>query len=237
MTLLNSVRTPISRAKRHKFGFEGILAVLMGFIACSSSAEARVIYGTDDRADPFDWLAQGRDSEIARLARSTAVQVIDDQLSWESAQGIYRLSGQSLSQRTLGQGLSLCPGERFANQRTSGFCSATLIAPNRILTAGHCLSEGPGVHPEQQCAHARFLFGYEAHSAQDPGTTQFLPEQVYSCKSIVRLSYDGTGETTSVPDFAIVELDRDVSGVAPVALDDRLVRFGLGMLASRVGVR
>ena len=45
----------------------------------------------------------------------------------------------------------MCPDERFAAQPANADCSATLIAPDIMLTAGHCINS---------CGDSRFVFDY-----------------------------------------------------------------------------
>ncbi|WP_320671324.1 S1 family peptidase [Patulibacter defluvii] len=86
-------------------------------------------------------------------------------------------------------------------------CTATLVAPDRLLTAGHCASHvDPGVTrvriggaayvAARVARHPRFRYQLPAYPAQ--------PDH----------------------DLAIVELDRPVPDIAPVALSTRPVRRG-----------
>ncbi|WP_413559124.1 trypsin-like serine peptidase [Bdellovibrio sp. HCB209] len=87
----------------------------------------------------------------------------------------------------------LCSDERFQEQRLIGYCSGVLVAPNKVLTAAHCMQGS------SRCENARFVFG-AFNGAQN------LP--IHSCKQVVAID--------SKLDYAIVELDRDVQNVTPV---------------------
>lgn len=96
---------------------------------------------------------------------------------------------------TLKEMYPLCKDERFQDQRLIGYCSGVLIAPNKVLTAAHCMQES------SRCENARFAFG--AFSG-----VQNLP--IYSCSKVLTLDRK--------MDFAVVELDRDVENVLPVKI-------------------
>ncbi len=108
-------------------------------------------------------------------------------------------------------GATFCEGERFVDQPNPGMCSGFLIAPDLLVTAGHCV-EVPGF-----CEEFRWVFGF----ASGPRGVAPIPERnVYGCKRVV-------SNLLSMPlglDYAIVQLDRRVSDRTPVAVaeDSRL---------------
>ncbi|WP_413582969.1 trypsin-like serine peptidase [Bdellovibrio sp. HCB288] len=89
----------------------------------------------------------------------------------------------------------LCANERFQEQRLVGHCSGVLIAPNKVLTAAHCMQNS------NSCPNARFVFG--AHN-----TASNLI--IYSCSRVLSLDIK--------MDFAIVELDQAAEGVRPAQI-------------------
>lgn len=103
---------------------------------------------------------------------------------------------------SLGDLYPLCKDERFQEQKAIGFCSGVLIAPNKVLTAAHCMQE------TTRCETSRFVFG--AYNG-----VQNLA--IYTCKKVVDLDRK--------LDYAIVELDREVVGVAPVKVASRFDLF------------
>ena len=78
---------------------------------------------------------------------------------------------------TLGAYYDLCDDERFFSQPTPGFCSGTLIAPDLILTAGHCMNNPNG------CAGTVFVFNY--HMVDSVALEPITVDDIFACQSIV----------------------------------------------------
>lgn len=117
----------------------------------------------------------------------------------------------------------LCPEEPFGHEPVfPAACSAFLVAPDVVVTAGHCLRRA------DMCPAVAFAFGvaYDGPS-RDPG--QLRPDDVYFCREILEQVAGREG-----PDYAIVRLDRPVAGRAPLPLrrsgriaeDEELVLIG-----------
>lgn len=170
------------------------------------TAEQPVIYGEDDREDVVghpnaDLRAIATDSAVALVARA-AVQVSGQQVSFATS--------------TLGESQNLCGDERFTQQPAAAFCSGSLIAPNLVMTAGHCVSPEPGA-----CAGMFFVFGYQAASPESGSLASISTDDLYSCRQVLAHA-EGTEGNASL-DYAIVELDRPVAGRQPAT-----VRAGQG---------
>ncbi len=166
--------------------------------AARASFDPKVIYGPDDRMD-YGVAAKNVPSVIPILDASVAL--------FEKAYVVESENGQlKLATQTLGQKLSLCPGEKFSNQETGAFCSGTLIAPDVVLTAGHCVKEisrDGDIPPVQAVA---FVFGFHATQESDPGNILLPAEQVFYGRAVL----DGALSKTSLEDWGIVRLDRPV---------------------------
>jgi hypothetical protein len=178
--------------KEHALG-RPIVAILGLALALSSLAEqTKVIYGNDDRKDFYQV-----DANTARLADATAILVLPQELI---------VSGNALRLNTVpfGTSLALCPEEPYYTQPTVGHCSAFLIAPQIVLTAGHCMSA------ESSCQSGRFVFGYAMTSATVPNIWEVAPSEVYSCSKILH-TVAGNDD-----DFAVVQLDRPVTHHLPL---------------------
>lgn len=168
------------------------LGIFLSFVVSAHSQQTKVIYGSDDRRDLYQV-----DPATALLADATAIMVLPQELI---------ASGDSLRLNTIpfGESLALCPDEPFYTQPTVGHCSAFLVAPQLVLTAGHCMSN------ESACHSGRFVFGYAMTSETPPTNWQVSPSEVYSCR---RILHTVSGEND---DFAVVELDRPVTKHRPL---------------------
>jgi len=89
-----------------------------------------------------------------------------------------------------------------------------LIAPDLVLTAGHCVSD-------VSCASQRFVFCYQMQS--DGNLAPLTADQVFGCAQVVARTF------LSDIDYALVRLDR--------ALDRPLPKLKVGGLALNMGER
>jgi len=180
--------------KKSLFTFT-ILAVIPNFAnaAAPTRPQANVIYGEDNRADLYQ-----SDSHWATLAHSTVALVKASDLKQLPNNDIeFVLDKYSEQYR-------LCSSERFFEQETLAFCSGSLVGQNLILTAGHCINEN-------SCSSTRFVFDFAIFSEGVlPKST--IKNKIYSCKKIVSHSY------TKTLDYALVELDRNVTDRAPLSI-------------------
>lgn len=157
-----------------------------------SAQQTNVIYGNDDRKDLYEV-----DPATARLADATAVQVLPQELQTNG-------SMTRLGTVPYGTSQALCTSEPFYTQPTIGHCSAFLVAPDILLTAGHCISTA------STCDSARWVFGFGLTSANIPALWQIATSEIYSCEKIIH-TVSGDGD-----DFAVVQLDRPVAHHTPL---------------------
>ncbi|MBI5629314.1 MAG: trypsin-like peptidase domain-containing protein [Elusimicrobia bacterium] len=181
---------------------------ILAFLAVSSAAAAvkaaspvdpEVIYGDDDRKD----LYQIRDPKVLALAGSTVALFEAGDVSLDRGQAL-------LSSSPYGEGMRLCSDEPFYEQGSGAFCSGFLVAPDLVLTAGHCLRS------ESACRSTKFVFGFGIMD-KSIGTPKSVPAgEVYGCKALVGRKEEGRGA-----DWALARLDRAVKKEehAPLALD------------------
>ena len=182
-------------------------ALILVLLATSAvhARENKVIYGLDGRNEVYTY----HDRDVVNVSRSTVALVPSNHVT-ELKNGGVRISGPGY-----GESYNLCRNERFYKQPSGAFCSGFLIAPNKIMTAGHCIRN------EQACADVRFAFDYRMKSSSRVNDT-LSANQVYKCKSIL-----GWKEEDAGADFAIIELDRPVTGRRPLRLaSNRALRRG-----------
>ncbi|MEQ1664263.1 MAG: proprotein convertase P-domain-containing protein [Bdellovibrionales bacterium] len=167
----------------------------------SNGFRAKVIYGSDDRKD----LYQLKDSTLLALADSTVSLIATNDLKENG-----NVTEITTTPYGTSYSLPLCANEPFREQDTAAFCSGFLVAPNIIVTAGHCVrNEGT---PSSDCSTTKFVFGFDLKNAND--RPQSVPNsEVYSCKHIIKSQLDNSGA-----DFSVIELDRPVTNHRPLNL-------------------
>ncbi len=175
-----------------KFSFYiAALTLLAASAVSAGQLGEKVVYGADDRLD----LYQVKDARLLKLADSTVGLFSAENVSMYPDKAV-------LTTESYAAGYNLCKEEPFYEQNTGAFCSGSLVAPDVIMTAGHC------VKTEDACKNTRFVFGFGVKAKG------VLPEtvpagEVYSCVGIIGREQVGTGA-----DWALIRLDRKVTGHA-----------------------
>ena len=99
--------------------------------------------------------------------------------------------------------MRVCKDEKFSEQLAVADCSGFLVAPDIIVTAGHCVVI-PG-----SCEKNLWVFDFDLEQSKVGKTT---PDKVYKCKEIVSVGYESLGKI----DYAVVKLDRPVLDREPL---------------------
>lgn len=155
------------------------------------------IYGEDDRREYF----QSRSRTLRKVARASAVLVEEGDVSSAGDEAV------SLPDETLEEDLPACPTAKFSDQPVPGECSGFLVAPDILVSAGHCIKN------QNECDSTRVAFGFRYDESTDENVTRIPNEQVYSCESIISQEWE-SGEKF---DYGVYRLDRPVEGVEPLA--------------------
>lgn len=187
------------------------LALLVAGCGADESTDAAsdsVIFGVDGRQD-FGAMS----SHDRRFADAVAIHVHTNGLS--CAGGTCSLGTTPFTTEP-GTPTRLCQDVRFRGQKlaTMAQCTAWLVAPDLLATAGHCYDNF-----DFTCQTARYVFGFNAAANGGSEVTSFSSSDVYSCSSIDTLAFNGT--SSSSKDYALVKLDRPVVGRTPL-----IVRLG-----------
>lgn len=164
-------------------------AALRLAVPAAAQVDGQVIYGSDDRID----LYQTENSKLKSLADSTVALVRASSVKAEGA--VSRLDTEPY-----GTGNGLCKEEPFYDQVTAAFCSGSLVAPDIIMTAGHCVTS------QENCAGIKFVFGF-AVTEKDKMPTSVATKDVYGCKQLL-----GREQINDGQDWALIKLDRPVTG-------------------------
>jgi len=181
------------------------------------------IYGEDSRRELNDPSVSEEhralsDSVAMVFQTPTLIDVTEDSV-------IFSTKHMSDKQQAV-SGHPLCESEAFAKQISPGYCSAFLITPQLIATAGHC------VNGHTRCEQMGFAFGY-ALERPDEVPNSVPRDQFYRCESLVGRVYNPFEEQDAIDaqeywyDWAVIKLDRPVTDHKPVVLtpkDERLAR-------------
>lgn len=153
----------------------------------------KVIYGIDDRMDVYE----SSDNLMKELALSTAAQIMDRNLVVEG--DVITIKAETLEES------GICKSERFSQQPAAGNCSGFLVAPDKLVTAGHCLNS------EFDCASHSWVFDY-ANTTEEKSEFKMNKSQVYKCTKIIERQKD----SRTMADYAVLKLDRPVEGRTPL---------------------
>lgn len=172
-----------------------LFSLSLSTLALAEINSPKVIYGKDNRHDLYSYT----NPKIVSLAKSTVALVKASDLQKTS-------SLSTLLAESYQESMGLCSSERFKDQPAGAFCSGFLVAPNKIMTAGHCIESN------LDCSETKFVFDYAMKDAKN-ARLSFSNAQIYSCKKIL-----GRKLTANGLDYAVIELDRAVVGRAPLKL-------------------
>lgn len=134
----------------------------------------------------------------------------------------------------------MCSSERFASaQSLFVSCTGFLIAPDLLITAGHCsinFGEAKDV-ANSYCTDFSWYFDFEADSSGRVMTENISRENIYACEKIIHTAHTSEPINDHVirfdDDFAIIKLKKAVSNRKPLALTS--ARPGPGQSISMVG--
>lgn len=164
-----------------------------------------LIYGRDDRQEIDNY----NEDNFRTKANSIALRVPKRRLTVDRNDANRILFPNVSLENAMPQ---LCKDERFVEQVSLGNCSGFLVGPSTLVTAGHCMINA------KECSDNQWVFGFKE------GVTELIKSQVYSCKSITTQRY--VYNEKEVSDYAVIELDRKVTGYVPL----KTRKFGRALL-------
>jgi len=177
-----------------------LLASGAGLSLAEGGLRPRIIRPPDDRKDYF-----ASSTMLQGIGNAVCAFISTDMLT-DNSDGTFRINADTLAVSRS----PLCAGERFADQPTATNCTATLIAPDILVTAGHCLDD-KGVRTSFDTFY--FVFDYAVRQVGvNPST--FTRDQVYRGAEVLGL----VNVENTADDWAVVKLDRVVTGRTPVAV-------------------
>jgi len=158
----------------------------------------KTLYGFDDRRKDYFEI---QDPEILKVADSVASVIPVKYIKLDS--NSITITGQPLGQR-----FSLCRQEAYYDEPSAADCTAFVVGPDLVATAGHCT---------ESIGSSRIVFGYrELKDSAGVHPQVVIPNsQVYRVLQVVAQKYDPVGI-----DFAILRLDRQIKDHAPLQLEN-----------------
>lgn len=179
---------------------KGLVFFILGFSFCVNlySAESifQSIYGKDDRNKGSSY----KDEYFKMLSKSVAALIPNENIEMFYFDKLAKISGQDYQIRN-----TMCSGARFEKNLSTGFCSGFLVAPDLLVTAGHCILD------LYDCTQNKWVFDYEFNRVQTTTHFHTFGSNIYSCVEVLSQAY-----TMSDMDYAVVRLDRAVSDRLPL---------------------
>jgi len=164
------------------------LSVLLILSVCgvkleASTSQPYVIYGDDDRVEAYER------PHLKTETQAVAAMVANKYFALQT------LLGYQLETYNAQQTYNFCYGQRFEDQPILSDCTGFLVAPDVLMTAGHCVSN------EGDCRSFQWVFDYKM--SEELGSPKEIDRNnVYQCKSII------TKSTERGVDYVILRLDR-----------------------------
>lgn len=186
-------------------------AVLLVFL-CHSALGA--IYGADSRRDisqmPPKW--QETASAVAVALPSFYLLPLD----------MNSVFHEEYFDRNYQEQVGLCEGEKYTHQTSFGHCTAFLVHPKILVTAGHCLIPTGEVNNEENsyCENFSFWLGYNDLNPTQSDVGFRIPQKnVAQCSKVIYAINNEHAEPGEDPmDYAILELTEPVTHIAPIPL-------------------
>lgn len=135
----------------------------------------------------------------------------------------YRLTSkvQTLSEWIFEEFHAPLANHKLLTEWSPGFASAILIGENKIFTTGHslCKYETSILKSKEQLKKMRVVFRFHKTDEKDKNLDEIIIDKnnVYAIGEIIAHSFNYLN--TSVPDWALVKLDRKVVGIKPIQFD------------------
>ena len=173
------------------FSFKGESEFSKKEVRFSSS---EVIYGIDDRFEIDDWDEEGNAKELSRAVLS-----------------LYRKKNGDPAQSNK-LPTPLCEEEPFRDQSRDALCTGILVAPDIVLTAGHCLKVN------NQCKGLVWKFDYPSPKST-PSPLLEKEKNFYRCSHVIRPKDYYQNKSL---DFVFVKLTEPVLEREPISLEEGL---------------
>lgn len=181
-----------------------ILALLLlANVSVGHAYQDKVIYDEDDRRLLTELSSDNADDAFAiKSAPAILAQIPNWRMDTSDKEVI------SIKTKDIKNALNFCDGEKFIDQPLVSACTAFLVGPDLIVTAGHCIKD------KYDCKKQSWVLDYDSSGnfTGPSGTITFDKDKTYACKELVSWSQNAK------LDYAVVRLDRAVEGREPLKL-------------------
>ncbi|MBC7427846.1 MAG: trypsin-like peptidase domain-containing protein [Bacteriovorax sp.] len=163
--------------------------------------EDKAIYGEDNRALVSDLSVEDFGTAVD-FSRSVLAQIPNWRISDNDKKSF------SVQTKSLESGLSFCAGEKFLDLPLISACTAFLVAPDVIVTAGHCVKD------KYDCKNQTWVLDYDTNMdfIAPSGSAIFQKEKSYACSELLAWSQNAK------VDYAVIRLDRKIIDRLPLKI-------------------
>jgi hypothetical protein len=159
------------------------------------------VYGNDDREIVSE---SNKTLEKWKIEQSKSVlaQIPKWKIATEDKESISIFANDLVSE------LNFCPDEKFSDLPIVASCTAFLVGPDLILTAGHCVKN------KDECFESYWALDYDERGEFEgpEAIISFKKENIYSCSKILSWS-----ENPKL-DYALIKLDRKILNRSPLKI-------------------
>jgi len=182
--------------KEYKMTKLGMMSLALLVLTFSAPVQAmnKVVYGADDRRDPY----QETNPQLLDLARSTMAMIPNPKMTVDGDE--VSIGGSTLGQR------GICSDAKFADHATAANCSGFLVGEDLVVTAGHCM------RTMSDCTGSKWVFDFAYNTSDITASIKVDKENVYGCKEIIQQDLSSSNKM----DFALIRLDRKVKDRTPL---------------------